>query len=189
MVAEFCTVFYGYWFLKCPLTASAQLNDLKAIQDMKSFMEVLGKEEMAEACLESWSRHLDYLSPSLVVFFLADCEVEDDQKESVAQALLQIKKDNPIIQFLPGNGKIIVPGPDFVNNLDYWPTDGSLPGLEKFVGKKSWLLCHYLRITDHALQWLEDKASEWNTYESFRQFEQFVTKLLSVNDPAERTVK
>ena len=51
IVSEFCSIFYGYWFLRCPTTAAAPLNDLKAIQDMKNFLEIQGKEEMDEACL------------------------------------------------------------------------------------------------------------------------------------------
>ena len=129
------------------------------------------------------------MSPSLDIFCLADGEVNDDQKEEVAKSLLQVKKTSDVGQFPPGDGKIIVPGPDFVNNSDYWAPDGSLPGLQLFVGRESWLLFHYLGITEQAEQWLEDKAANWNTYESFRKFEQFVTKLISVNDPAERTVK
>ena len=68
VLAEFSAIYYGVWFLITPLTASAPRNDLQAIHQMR-VLRPFRKQE-ATACLESWERHLDYLSPPLLFFCL-----------------------------------------------------------------------------------------------------------------------
>ena len=112
IMAEFSAIFYGPWFLKSPLTASAPYNDLKAIKDMRDYREVRKTE--ADACLASWDRHLDFLSPALVIFSLASKEVPAVEKKEIAEALLATLSTEDVDCFPAGDGKIIfVPGPAF----------------------------------------------------------------------------
>ena len=188
IMAEFCGIFYGPWFLWCPLTASAPYNDLLAIKEMRDYREM--REVEANACLDSWNRHLDYLSPALVIFSLASKDVPIKDKKEIADALLGILTEEDIESFPPGDGYIIVPGPGFAKGDKFWPDDGSLPALSQFVGRESWLLFHYLGIMNpEDMEWLGEEVEDWQFFAGFEIFVKFVRELDSVNDPAERTVK
>ena len=120
------------------------------------------KQVEAEACLDSWERHLDYLSPALVVFCLADDHVPNIEKIAVAYALLAVLSEVEVDFFPPpANGKVNVPGPDFTTNKDFWPDDGSLPSLAKFIGKESWLIFSILEMMDpDQMEWLAMEVQE-----------------------------
>ena len=45
--------------------------------------------EASRIGLETWERHLDYLTPQNIVWSLVNDDFSDDQRESLAQALLQ----------------------------------------------------------------------------------------------------
>ena len=188
IMAEFSAIFYGPWFLRSPLTASAPYNDLKAMKEMRDYRAIRGVE--ATACLVSWDRHLDYLSPALVIFSLASHEVPDKEKQEIADALLAILTTEDIDSFPAGDGNIIVPDSQFSQGDHFWPDKDNLPSLAQFVGKESWLLFHYLGMMNlEDMVWLEKKVEDWESFTSFQTFQKFVRELDSVNDPAERSVK
>ena len=188
VMAEFSAIFYGPWFLRSPLTASAPYNDLLAIKDMRDYREV--RQIEAEACLASWNRHLDYLSPALVIFSLASKDVPSKEKTKIADALLSVLVEEDVEDFPDGDGNVIVPGPEFAQGNKFWPSDGSLPSLASFVGKESWLMFHYLGMVNmEDMMWLGEKVEDWEDFSTFQMFKKFVNELETVNDPAERTVK
>ena len=188
VMAEFCGLFYGPWFLKSPLTASAPYNDLRSTKQMRDYREVRKVE--ADACLASWDRHLDYLSPALVIFSLASKEVPVKEKEEIAAALLATLTTEDVDSFPSGDGHIIVPDPQFAQGNKFWAADHSLPSLAQFVGRESWLLFHYLGMMNlDDMLWLGEKVEDWESFSSFQLFQKFVRDLDTVNDPAERTVK
>ena len=77
-----------------------------------------------------------------------------------------------------------------MRNTNYWPADGSRPSLAEFVGEESWLLFHYLGLTTiDGMAWLGEEVEDWDNYDSYNVFKEFVIKLNCVNDPAERTVR
>ena len=188
IMAEFCAIFYGPWFLRSPGASSAPYNDLVAMKEMRDYRKHRGVE--AAACLVSWDRHLDYLSPALVVFSLASSNVSDNEKKSLADALVAILTTEDVSSFPPGDGYITVPSPDFASGTKFWPEDSSLPSLSMFVGKESWLLFHYLDMMNiDDMEWIMEEVNSWETFSSFRKFKNFVKGLDCINDPAERTVK
>jgi hypothetical protein len=81
------------------ITSSAPYNDLLAIQQMRDLKCL--REEEAVAYLESWERHLDYLSPPLVMFCLADDHLPNNEKSKVADALLAVLTDHDVKGFKP----------------------------------------------------------------------------------------
>ena len=87
-MSEFSALYYGIWFLTCPLTASAPYNDLNAIKEMRDLKDL--RQVEADACLDSWERHLDYLSPALVIFSLANSDVSASEKKALPDALLAV---------------------------------------------------------------------------------------------------
>ena len=185
----FCSLFYAPWFLRSPLASAAPYFDLKAIEEMRSARAFMTDE--AEVALASMERHLDFLSPPLVVMALADKFTPSSEKEALADALLGYLTEHDIDEdFLPlPSGKIAVPGPKFCTLDKFWPGD-SAPSLASFVGKESLLIFHYLGLLDlQGLAWLAAPLVTWPEYAEFKKFESFVTNLSVVNDSAERSVK
>ena len=54
---------------------------------------------VSETCLDSWNQHLDYLSPALVIFALADDEVPNNVKTAVADDLLAVSSYEDLDNF------------------------------------------------------------------------------------------
>ena len=50
-MSEFSALYFGIWFLTCPLTASAPYNDLNAIKEMRDLKDL--RQVEADACLDS----------------------------------------------------------------------------------------------------------------------------------------
>ena len=187
VLAEFSAIYYGVWFLITPLTASAPRNDLQAIHQMRVLMPF--RKQEATACLESWERHLDYLSPPLVVFCLADDDLSNDEKRNVADALLSLLTEHDIEGFKP-DGRVKVPGPNFTQSKDYWAIDQDIPSLSQFVDVTSWLIFIHLGMLDiDQMMWLTMEVEDWENQQDFIGFKDFVKNLTCVNDPAERSIK
>ena len=49
----------------------------------------------------------------------------------------------------------------------YWPNDGVMPSLARFVGPKSWLIFKALNLSDAKLDWLKFRSCEWEKFSYF----------------------
>ena len=156
-----CAVFYGPCFLKSPLLARASYNDLSSISHYRQLRPLF--PEVARVALETWGRHLDYLTPQNIVWSLVNDDFSDGQREGLAQALLTLlpQRVNPLPPgpVLPPGGR----GGGFVLDDRIWPADGSLPALAQFAGEESFLAFNILELTDVDLrEWLTSPVSEWS---------------------------
>ena len=174
-VAEFIGLFYCSWFLESSLACCAPYNDLQAIFQMKKYNVF---SSCAAICLKSWSRHLDYLSPQLVVLSLADKRVPLADKGAMAARLLFIP---PPSTFPPQPQSCIIQ-----NLTENHVSD--VPCLSTFISEKSWLLFHRLGLMSQ-LDWLSLDPEVWKDDPNFCSFASFVRCMTVVNDPAERAVK
>ena len=156
-----CAVFYGPLFLKGPLLARASYNDLSSISHYRQLRPLF--PEVARVALETWDRHLDYLTPQNIVWSLVNDDFSDHQREGLGQALLALlpQRVNPLPPgpVLPPGGR----GGRFCLDDRIWPADGTLPALAQFAGEESFLAFNMLELTDVDLQeWLTSPVSEWS---------------------------
>ena len=84
---NFCVCIYLPWWIKCPLAASAPLNDLLFITDIKKYKEATCSTE----ALKAFSRHLDYLTEELIPLGLFSDEVSDIEKQNLALQIQSIQ--------------------------------------------------------------------------------------------------
>ena len=86
--ASFCAIFYGPWFLTSSIPQSAPRMDLEMIGQMKMFCEYDNSTSQAvikAIQLQSW-----YLTPFMVAMTLVDEDVEDKERQKIAQELLKM---------------------------------------------------------------------------------------------------
>ena len=67
-MAFISTLFYGPGFLKSHIGQEAAFNDLTSILQLRQLRQFM--PEVAGVLLSTWDRHLDYLSPQLIVLGL-----------------------------------------------------------------------------------------------------------------------
>ena len=180
--AEFVGLYHGKWFLQSALAEKAPLNDLKAISEMRLYRT--NKPGVAEACLKSMGRHLDNLTPPLVIFALADDAVPPEERQSMARALTNLPRP---ARYPLGVSKF--PSSSLPFNSTVWKDDGTLPSLTQFVRPTSWEIFDKLGMTSDDCEWLQLEVHQWPLIKGFRDFREFVRGLTPVNDPAERGVQ
>jgi hypothetical protein len=140
---------------------------------------------MAEMGLRVMSGHLDYLSPQLVTFALADLAVRPDEAEELAKYLWSIRN-----QWVAGKpSSITVPGPNFVTSPEFWPADGSRPRLVRFGGPASFQIFEIIGQTADDLVWMSRPHQEWKDSLSYQRFASIAYNTSSINDAAERGVQ
>ena len=176
MMSEFLSVFYVVWWLQGYLSASAPMNDLRAMFQMRGYKRY--NQLVSDTCLASMRLHTWYLTEELVVFCLADeeCPFRND----VAAAL--VKTDFPP-SYNPQKPEL----PKLLEET--WPQDGNLPNLASFIGQRSNLLFSLLGFTEAEMDWLKFDSVDWNKFSGYKKFENYVNNLLVVNDAGERGVK
>ena len=188
-MGHFVVFYYIPWFLRSPMSAAAPYADLIAIAEMREAKSRI--QEEATTCLLSWQRHLDYLSPSLVILSLADKSTPVDEKRAVADALLNVICQDELCDFPAGSGKILIPGTDqlpFTSSDIYWE-DGT-PSLGSFVGRESFLLLHlYGILSSETIDWLVAPVETWLDFKNFQEFYTICHDIHVVNDVAERSIK
>ena len=188
-MGHFVAFYYIPWFLRSPMSAAAPYADLIAIAEMREAKYRI--QEEATTCLLSWQRHLDYLSPALVILSLADKSTPVDEKRAVADALLNVICQDELDDFPPGSGKILIPGTEelpFTSSDIYWE-DGT-PSLGSFVGRESFLLLHlYGILSAETIDWLVAPVVTWPGNTNFQDFSTICEALHVVNDIAERSIK
>ena len=113
------------------------------------------------------------------MFYLADDGSPD--RDAVASTLLEQDRSVELVPAKPVLHK--------VTEERYWPDDGVMPSLARFVGPKSWLIFKALNLSDAELDWLKFRSCEWEKFSGFKKFQHFVKHLAVVNDNGERGVK
>ena len=66
--------------------------------------------------------------------------------------------------------------------------DEEKPFLSSFIGEKSWLLFHLLKL-NRTQEWLNVPSEHWNKFEDFNSAKKFVCNLSCANDIAERGIR
>ena len=79
------------------------------------------REEMpcAVTALQKWERHLNFLSPELVVFNIFDASLDPEERKAMSDKLYGFRH-----QWHPGDRLIYgksVPGPNFCTGDAFWP--------------------------------------------------------------------
>ena len=151
------------------------IPDSHFFQQMLNFTEI--NPHLGFTVIESITNHTWYLTEQWVIASLADEDCPAEERKAVATALSQTPRPE---SFPPGKPKL---------PKDFWPESGDMPSLSQFVGPKSWLLPHILKLTDENMEWLHLEVHQWSLMSGYKKFSSFVHGLVVVNDPAERGVK
>ena len=177
IMAEFVGLFYGQWFLRTAMSASAPYLDLTHFEQMQKYRKMGNiRAKIARTCMVSMARHTWYLDPSLVVMSLVDDNLPDSDKQAMAKKLSKI--DRPEV-FEKGKPKL---GLLKINSR-------KVPSMASLIKPKSWLMFSLLDMTDDDVNWLKKDVSDWPEDQGFVKFKEFVNGLTVVNDPAERSIK
>ena len=174
-LARFIGVYFSRWFLKCALASAAPYQSLVSFGQMIDFS--VYDPGLAFTVMDSMNRHTWYLTEQWVVVCLVDGKCPVKERKAVAKALHKTPRAD---HFEPGKPEL---------PLDFWPENGKIPSLSNFVGPKSWLLPHLLGLAAADMEWLQLDVRQWPLMSGFKVFYEYVTKMLVVNDPAERGVK
>ena len=107
-------------FLMCNFRSP--LNLLNQVSEMRS---VLRETPIVATALASIERHLNWLSPELVIFALFDLDVPGEERQEMASKLFSYSQ-----QWEPGERLIYatsVPGPDFCLGDTFWQGNSFFP--------------------------------------------------------------
>jgi len=173
-VAQFVGLFYAERFLKGYLSADAAMNDLNAILQMHKYSKF---QSAARKCIESLVRHLNYLSPELIVLCLASKLVSNDEKKLIAEKLLQF--DVPY-RFLHQTSPTLQAS--FATNPESW--SDSLPPFLSLISEDSWFVFHVLELLPDKVSWLKNHPIMWSSDPNYIEFEYLARGLSVVNDAA-----
>lgn len=186
MMADFVCVFWAKWFLQSYLSTYATISCLKKYQEMREYKIYLQENPMSneklinsvEEVMSNMERHRSYLDESMIPICMANPDLTDHEKESLAKIIFTIpvpvsfiKNDPPLFVELNWNLEII----DILCSL---------------VGPRTWLLFKMLGIEntkDH--YWMNCPASTWQYNSEFKLLEGFAFNVEVVNDCSERYVK
>jgi hypothetical protein len=87
-MAIITSLFYGPLFLRSYLSSCAPFNTLSSIYGFKRLRGFPEFRAAADSCLKTWSNHLNYITPQLIVFSLVNEDLSDEGREGLAQALV-----------------------------------------------------------------------------------------------------
>ena len=168
---------------------NAPFNDLQSIvhfRKLRAFMPAVANEALA-----TWERHLDYLTPELVVLGLACEKMPVDQKNAIARELLSLLPNRPVD--LPPS-RVTYPGPNFANGDNFFSAEDAFPDLGGFITLSSFLIFNILQTPNELMvPWLSSPADTWsydpnspNFHNAFFQLHLFAKNCHWTNDAAER---
>ena len=91
LTSDYIVFFHTMFFLKSPMAAQAPRNDLQGLQ--VSFMLMTNPlyskyARIGKSLHDSLMRHLWYLTPQLVIFALADDDLDNNTKTKILTKLL-----------------------------------------------------------------------------------------------------
>ena len=196
VMSTFVSLFYTPWFLQSSLTAEAAMLDFQAIADMRKLRDQLEEEhnndqedwktkiklDAAQKCLGNMYEHTVYLSEANIVLGLAGNKMTVENKRVVADQILTLVADPETdTETFPYR-----PEEKFDINA-VWPEEEMEPDLRRFVGPKSLLLFHHLRMMDpESMGWLALPPEEWDLDPNYEEFRSIINSIEVVNDCAER---
>ena len=148
---------------------------------------------VANEALATWERHLDYLTPQLIILGLVCDRMPVDQKNSMARELLSLLDNRPE-EFQPS--PVAPPGPNFTRSNAFLSADDAMPDLGRFITVESFLIFNILGTSSDVLRtWLSAPADTWsfdpnspNFYDGFAHLHLFALNCHWTNDAAERSV-
>ena len=221
-MAFISALFYGPCYLKSPLLASASFNDLTSIQHFRQLYRLMPEgnclKDAAGVALNTWERHLDYLTGPHITWSLLNDDFSEEERQVLANALLA-RLDERVMDLPPS--RVQYPGPALCRNEQIWPVDGSLPALDQFVTHESFLAFNVLELTDQEVRdflqvassvvhlefWpgpssavqcstIQVPVAQWSQDQNSATFQPvlaalkyYANNLESTNDPAERALK
>ena len=185
LMAVFCAVYYGPYFLTTPIACRAAKNDLELIAGVRALR---GQSEFSGICeevLKVMDRHTDYLSARLIPLALADESLPEEERQNLAAAIFRELDNWDEGSF--SDTEIERPGPNLASGDQFW-TGGATPSLSSFVTPASFLIFHVIDQTPADLAWLGRPVSDWESYASYTDFKFYVKTKHVVNDAAERAI-
>ena len=195
VMSTFVALFYTPWFLQSSLTAEAGMLDLQAIGDMRKLRDQLEEEynqdkddkkkiqlEAAQKCLGNMYEHGVYLTEDNIVLGLAGNKMTMENKRVVADEILSLvadpETDTENFHYRPE---------EKFDVTVVWPEEQEEPDLRRFIGRKSLLLFHHLRMMDpESMGWLALPPEEWDLDPNYNEFRSIINSIDVVNDSAER---
>ena len=195
VMSTFVALFYTPWFLQSSLTAEAGMLDLQAIGDMRKLRDQLEEEynqdkddkkkiqlEAAQKCLGNMYEHGVYLTEDNIVLALAGNKMTMENKRVVADEILSLvadpETDTENFHYRPE---------EKFDVTVVWPEEQEEPDLRRFIGRKSLLLFHHLRMMDpESMGWLALNPEEWDLDPNYNEFRSIINSIDVVNDSAER---
>ena len=170
--------------------------DIQAIADMRKLRDQLEEEhnndqedwktkiklDAAQKCLGNMYEHTVYLTEANIVLGLAGNKMTVENKRVVADQILTLvadpETDTETFPYRPEEKFDI---------KAVWPEEEMEPDLRRFVGPKSLLLFHHLRMMDpESMGWLALDPEEWDLDPNYEEFRSIVNSIEVVNDCAER---
>lgn len=128
---------------------------------------------LANAVLQSISRHLWYLTQELIPLSLCDDGVPLNEKRAIVQALITADRPQDFQPQAP------------VHHVDLLHVEE--PCLHDFVGPRSWMLFQCLRMED--VRFLSIDPSLWENEADYQLLSETIHSITAVNDVAERAVR
>ena len=184
LMAIFCAVYYGPYFLTSFVSSRAPKNDLNFIASVRELRGERDFNRIAEQVLVMMDRHTDYLSPQLVIMALCDKTLPDEERQDLAAALSSNLGNWPDEFPVTDSER---PGPRLASGETFW-SGNTPPTLSSFVTPSSFLIFHIINQQPNDLAWLSLPVPEWDSSDSYFDFEYFVTHKQVVNDAAERAI-
>ena len=169
---------YCKWWIRCPLPASAPLNDLDLLVSIANYPDKI----VAEAAMKAVKRHLWYLTEEMVPLALFSPDLSNKKKDELSKYILKLNDES-------NNEKIVTNRHGTSFGKPNFPTikeDYKQLSLLKFVGKDS---LGFFKILGLEWDFLKCPSSMWPNIESFKIAEKVVNHIHVVNDAAERGVK
>ena len=195
VMSTFVSLFYTPWFLQSSLTSEAAMLDIQAIADMRKLRDQLEEEynqdkddkkkiqlEAAQKCLGNMYEHSVYLTEDNIVLGLAGNKMTMENKRVVADEILSLvadpETDTENFHYRPE---------EKFDVTVVWPEEQQEPDLRRFIGRKSLLLFHHLRMMDpESMGWLALDPEEWDMDPNYNEFRSTINSIEVVNDSAER---
>nr|XP_047139270.1 uncharacterized protein LOC124815120 [Hydra vulgaris] len=166
-MAMFVGIFYTQWFLRAVSATAAPYQDMKALWQMKRFMDInlLG----ATLAIKSFDRHSWYLDPALVVLALADKHCPNS--EDIVTSLYNKLPIKPIVYPL----ERVMVNKEVLHSLDF--SQDQPPSLCSLITEQSWLIFDKMEHRKGELQWLKIPSQFWKFNDFYLEFESTIKSL------------
>ena len=170
---KFVSLVYCKWWIRCPLTASAPINDLELISEIENYPD----EVISEAALKAVKHHLWYLAQEMVPLALFSNDLSCVKKDQISKA---IQNHNAVTLTNRHGTSFGKP------NFPVVSKNQKNRSLSMFVGPDSLGFFRILRLESEFLKY---PSSEWSNRSSYQHAKKVVDAIQVVNDAAERGVK